>query len=147
MLAVFAAVLALAGAPASTQVSCYTQLPGDKDGLALLDDRGVPFAIQLADGVACLAARYVAADRPGRDLIAAQHRYVVPAAFVGVGLLVALHEAEHVGLRSTDECLVERTALLKLPGLLKRYMPRQWRQALEFARYYDSQLPAKYHGC
>lgn len=147
MLAVFAVVLALAGAPATTLLSCPATIPGGFYGWATWDSNGIPVAIQLKDNIGCRALRYAAASRSKRDVLARDRPHVVPAAIIGIGLLVALHEAEHVGLRSVDECLVEKTALARVPVLLKRFMPRQWRAALGFAGYYDSHLPANYHGC
>lgn len=145
MLAIFAVVLALAGAPASTSVTCVTGLPGGIDGWAPLSAAGSPDRVELVANEGCLAARYAAANRRARSRLARSHQDAPMAWVVGTGLLVALHEAEHVALRSFDECVVERLALAKLPVLLRRFFPRLWRPMLGYARGYDEGLPAKYH--
>lgn len=87
-------------------------------------DANGPTRILLLNNDACLAARFAAANREGRNRIAAANRNVSISQLYGVGLLIILHEAEHVALRSRDECLVERTAYRKLPTLLRMFAPR-----------------------
>lgn len=145
MLAVFVAVLALAGAPTDTPIVCLASIQGGVYGQVAWTADG-PQHIELQNRI-CLAVRFVAANRQERNQIAAERPSVFMAQVVGVGLLVALHEAEHVALVSFDECKVEKAALRKVPVLLKRFMPLLWQSALAFARDYDRGLPASYHGC
>lgn len=145
MLAVFAAVLALAGAPPSTQVECVPSF-SNPASLGVAWFYPAPFTIHLRGDV-CLGVLYAGADGWTRAGLAYSNPGAIWVEGVGRGMLVALHEAEHAALQSFDECLVEKVALAKLPVLLKRFMPRQWREALVFARQYDDGLPSSYHGC
>lgn len=151
--AVLAAVFALAGAPSGIPVECSASLTvATRTGETYL---AAPQRIVLRSDV-CLGLKYVAADRAGRAAIARAYlsggHGPIPESntmgpVVAVALLTALHEAEHVALNSEDECLVEKTALAKLPTLLRQFFPAQWRAMLASARAFDGQLPAEYHGC
>jgi hypothetical protein len=151
VIAVLAAVFALAGAP-SVPVSCSPHLSADgRTGEAYLVEQRIVLRSDV-----CLGLKYVAADRAGRASIAraylSRSHGPVPEGnpmgpVVAVALLTALHEAEHVALHSTDECLVEKTALAKLPTLLRQFFPAQWRSMLASARAFDGGLSAEYHGC
>jgi hypothetical protein len=146
--AVLAAVLALAGAPADTKVTCHPELlpvPGGGTSVGLTIDLA---RIELYGPMACAAFLYAAASPTERLALARLNPATNFSKVVGVGLLAALHEATHVGLRSHDECLVEKTALGKLPTLLGQYLsPVMAESALFYARDYDARLPAVYHGC
>ncbi len=144
MLAVFAAVLALAGAPANTPVACVPALTHVNLGQAAWVD-GRLARIELSPQV-CLAARFAAADREERSRIAlAHHRAMYEV--LGVGMLALLHEAEHVALQSRNECQVEKAAYAKVPILLRQFGPRLFRQTMASAKDYHDHLPASYRDC
>ena len=150
--AVLAAVLALAGAPAGTTVTCHPDALVAQGGLvggALgITYRRPPAHIELYGPLVCAALVYAQASPAERLAIAELNPTVNFQAVVGVGLLVALHEATHVGLNSGDECLVEKTALAGLPGLISRYLDAfTVGRALAYAQASDASLPAQYHGC
>lgn len=152
MFAVFAVVLALAGAPAGTPMGCYPTLPvGDHGdsvwGLTTYTSAAGPTSVALVERV-CVGLAFAAADRQGRQLLTRQHPRVSIEGLFAVGLLVGLHEAEHVALGPTaSECTVETVAFRKLPGLLRRFEPRAWRNALAYARGFHQSLPANYRHC
>jgi hypothetical protein len=114
MFATLFAVLALAGAPASTHVVCNPDLPpgifGRTDGAI----SGTTFVrvdqVELGT-LACGAILFTSASPSERVAIRALNPSIDFDRLTGAGLLVALHEATHVALASSDECLVERTAL------------------------------------
>jgi hypothetical protein len=136
MFAVMLSALALAGAPA-TQVTCLPSLPGDAAGLTYWTS---PPRIELQS---CAATLYASASPLERRKIRALNPHVFFPQVVGVGLLVALHEAEHVGLASRDECLVERTAYERLPQLLA-LVPELPGAAAQAAQY-NTFVLATYH--
>jgi hypothetical protein len=148
--AVLASVLALAGAPADTSVVCHPELLPVPGGTAVgLSNFGVtPARIDLYGPMACAALLFAAASPTERSALHRLNPAVSFPQIVGVGLLTVLHESTHVGLRSHDECLVEKTALAKLPGLIASYVDISTAaQALTEAYAYDARLPAVYHGC
>jgi hypothetical protein len=144
MLAVFVVVLALAGAPANTPVSCQPSLSGG--GVTYWNASAIPMRIELSEQV-CLAAQYAGANRQERNAISAAHPKLVMFNVLGVGLLNILHEAEHVGMKSMNECLVEKAAFTKVHLLLQRFAPRLYPLTMASATRYHSQLPASYRGC
>ena len=153
MLVTLAAVLALAGAPASTRVDCNPQLPASVDlGLTVSDEATIiggavvmgPLDHVQLGPLACFALAYGDASTWGRFRMAEQT--LDSPTLVGVGLQVALHEAEHVALDSQDECLVEKTARAKVSGLIDSVaLSPQLAEAAATAS--DAELPAQYHGC
>lgn len=153
MMAVVAAVLAFAGAPAGTPVVCSpTPING---GTALGVTHWATQTIEVYGPTICTGLADV--DPAQR---AADRRWPEAA---GLALLVTLHEAVHVALQSRDECQVETRAFGTLPGLLALLMPSDDAldrylghaaplstnrgRALEAARVADAGLPAAYHGC
>ncbi len=146
MVAVFAVILALAGAPSNTTVGCYPHIPqlAATDGRTLRDSNG-GMHVELKRWV-CDGLIYAAADRDGRDLAAAHNPRAAenyPAA-----MLVALHEAFHAAEPGWSECQVETAAWKHLPTLLQRFTPKLWRGDLSLARLYHERLPANYrYGC
>ena len=144
VLAVFAVILALAGAPANTPVSCLPHLSGGNRGLAYIDDN--PMRIEVTNGV-CLAAQYAGATRQERNQIAAANPKLVMFDVLGSGLLDLLHEAEHVALRSRDECQVEKAAYAKVRVLLRRFAPRLYPLTTASAARRHFSLPPSYRGC
>jgi len=139
---VLAVVLALAGAPANTPVSCQ---PSVATGLTYWTDSG-PSRIELSERV-CLAARYAGANRQERNRIAAAHPNLVMFDVLGSGLMILLHEAEHVALQSRNECQVEKAAYAKVHVLLRRFAPRLYPLTMASATRYHSGRPASYRGC
>jgi hypothetical protein len=148
-------VLALAGAPSTTTVQC-------NPGLASTLEAGVTFSnvitvepdgkiimgtlniIQLGP-LACGGLLY-ASENPSERL--ATQRLNPGVDFdnlLGVGLQVALHEANHVALNSSDECLVEKTTRQSIDRLIEQYGGSKTAEADAAAS--DAELPAQYHGC
>jgi hypothetical protein len=123
MFATLLAVLALAGAPASTHVVCNPNLPpglfGRTDG-AISDTTFVRVDQVELGPLACGAVLYTSASPEERAAIRQLNPSIDFDRLAGAGLLVALHEATHVALASSDECLVERTALAGVPALLSQ---------------------------
>jgi hypothetical protein len=117
MLTALVAVLALAGAPAGTNVVCNPTLQatelGDAYSLTITitsDGRIIPGTldhIQLGT-LACGALLYTSATPRERGAIRKLNPTVDFDQMVGIGLQVVLHESEHVALNSTDECLTEK---------------------------------------
>lgn len=151
MIAALAAVLVLAGAPAGTSVRCspepfvgpgYTAWGLSAWGGAVPD-------VALYGPVGCAALWYAGASRKERRALVRLNPSINFLAVVGQGLLLDEHEAMHVGMRSTNECQVERAALAVLPGLLARFFdPEFAAEALMYARGYDGMMPPNYHsGC
>jgi hypothetical protein len=156
MLATLIAVLALAGAPASTHVYCNPAIPAVELGDTY------PSSIQIIDGrvvygtldnielgtIACGALLYTSASPSERTAIRRLNPSVDFDQLVGVGLQVALHEANHVALNSGDECLVEKTTRGEINGLIaKSADPGRALAAEAAATVSDAALPAAYHGC
>lgn len=115
------ATLALAGAPASTNVVCNPNLPPGTFGRTDGAISGTAFVrvdqVELGT-LACGAILYTSASPKERAAIRRANPTVDFDRLTGAGLLVALHESTHVALASTDECLVERTAVGRLTALL-----------------------------
>lgn len=141
VVAVIAAVLALAGAPANTVVVCNPALPfGGQTHL------GSPTRIELQVW-ACSSLMIAGASRTERTKIRALNPDVNLDERLGVGLLIVLHEAFHAALRSGDETLVECRAMANIQALLRRYGINPSLD-FEYARAYDATLPAEYkRGC
>jgi hypothetical protein len=157
MLTALVAVLALAGAPAGTNVVCNPTLQatelGDAYSLTITitsDGRIIPGTldhIQLGT-LACGALLYTSATPRERGAIRKLNPTVDFDQMVGIGLQVVLHESEHVALNSTDECLTEKTTQAKVAGLIAQFAdPGRVGQAETQATVSDAQLPPRYHGC
>jgi hypothetical protein len=148
MLATLAAVLALAGAPASTNAYCNPAL--DASALGLTYATTVPGALDNIElgTLACGALLYTSATSRERARIRRLNPSVNFDTLVGVGLQVALHEANHVALDSPDECLVEKTTRGEIDGLIGRLADTGHVNAAEAAATAsDAALPPQYHGC
>jgi hypothetical protein len=147
MLVIIAAVLALAGAPAGTQVSCGS-VPRGEVGWAWWNVS--PPRIILGP-VSCGALLYAGAtDQERAEIRTLNGLSVLDASETeGVGLLVALHEASHAaGLH--DETAAECAAVRLLPVLLDRLGVTGYAlwSALDAARGWDYGLPSVYReGC
>lgn len=142
MAAVLAAVLALAGAPANTQVVCN---PALQAGGATQYLRQPP-TIELAPGP-CSSLLLTGATPLERVKIAKLNPQANLDGLVGVGLLIVLHESFHAALRTGDETLVECRAMAGVGELLDRFGPNPTVE-LDYARTYDSLLPVEYkRGC
>ena len=154
MLSALLAVLALAGAPTTTQAQCD---PG-------LNAMGLTFSSQatVINGkvvmgqldrvrlgpLACGALIYASASVGERNVIRRINPGVDFDRLVGVGLQVALHEAEHVALNSSDECQVEKAARAKVNDLIARLGdPARVTAEEASAAASDGVLPPEYHGC
>ena len=156
MFATLLTVLALAGAPASTHVYCNPAIPavelGDTHASSaqIIDGRlvlGALATIQLG-ALACGAVLYTSASPTERAAIRRLNPRVDFDQLVGVGLQVALHEANHVALNSTNECLVERTTRAEVVGLIAQAAdPGRAPVAEAAATVSDVLLPPQYHGC
>lgn len=150
---VLLAVLALAGAPSSTPVTCnpnivYAPNPslGPAPGVTYWNGT-IPVRSELGT-LACGALAYAGSTPQERKKIRALNLGVNFDQLLGVGLQVALHESNHVALRSRDECLVEKTTRTEINGLIEKYAdPKHAASAELYATVSDSQLPAIYHGC
>ncbi|HEV7132361.1 MAG TPA: hypothetical protein VGN27_01355 [Gaiellaceae bacterium] len=157
-LSVVLAVLALAGAPASTTVLCNPSLPPRG-----LEGEALPSVIHIAPGgaitpgpldtivigpTACAGLLYAAATPSERAAIRRLNPGLDESVLVGAGLQVALHEANHVALDSTDECAVEKATRSEVNSLIVRYAdPGRSRAAETQATASDASLPPQYHGC
>lgn len=157
MLAALVTVLALAGAPPSTRVVCDPALPsGVELGLTISDEAQIvggvvvqgPLDHIILGTTACGGLLYASLSPSVRRVVRRMNPGVNFDYLAGVGLQVALHEAEHVALNSTNECLVEKTARSKIDDLLSR-VGDPGRVALEesAATASDASLPATYRDC
>lgn len=150
MIALLAAVLALAGAPADTPTTCHaqtlTQFGSTRVFWGYAWWTTLP-RIDLYGPVGCTAALYLNANPSERAQLAQLNPAVNWPWLVGEGLLLDLHEAEHVALNSGDECLVEKTALQKLPQLLAGFGSGFAADAMKGAQSWDAAQPTEYHGC
>ena len=150
MFAAMIAALALAGAPATTPVTCAStsawNAAGLTWGLSVPGYAPASPSIQLDPKTVCSGLLYASASQSERASLRRLNRYVWWDRLVGTALLVALHESEHAALDSRDECVVEKTALMKLPGLLDSLVPELHGAQLQAMQYNDS-LPSAYHGC
>lgn len=157
MFAVLVSVLALAGAPSSTRVECYPALPESielgltvSDEAQIVDGRIVQGRLDhiLLGQLACGGLLYASESPAERLAIRRLNPGMDFDRLLGVGLQVALHEAEHVALNSTDECLVEKAARAKIDGLLQQVAePGSLARVEAAATASDASLPAGYHGC
>lgn len=157
MLPALLAVLALAGAPPSTKVECNPNLPQAIElGLTVSDHA------QVVDGkvvqgtldriflgqLACGGLLYASESPSERLRTQKMNPRVDWDRLVGVGLQVALHEAEHVALNSSDECQVEKAARAKVNDLIARLGdPDSIIAEQAAATASDGLLPPEYHGC
>jgi hypothetical protein len=148
------AVLALAGAPASTHVECNPALPATvelgltvSDEATIVDGRIVMGTLDhiILGATACRALAYGDASLWGRFLMYGGDPNLSDV--LGVGLQVALHEAEHVALNSNDECLVEKVARTKIDILIRQVGVLLPVPAEAAAAMSDAGLPSQYHGC
>jgi hypothetical protein len=139
------AVLALAGAPASTPVTCNPSLD---EALGITYWEGAePQRIELGP-TACAALLYAAASPRERKEIRALNGRADLAKTLGVGLQVALHEANHVALKTHDECRVEKVTRTEINGLIRRFATsREAGSAEVWATASDAALPPSYHDC
>lgn len=155
MLPALVAVLALAGAPQATSVTCNPQLVGGELGVTfpayvtVVGGRVVdgPLALVQLGQEACGALLYTSASAAERAAIRRLNPGVNFTHLVGEGLQVALHEAEHVALNSEDECLVEKTARGKIGDLISALDPAGATADMGAATASDAGLPPAYHGC
>lgn len=148
MLATLAVALALAGAPASTNVYCNPALSASELGLTYATTVPGPLDNIELGTLACGAILYTSASPKERAMIRALNPAVNFDTLVGVGLQVVLHEANHVALNSTDECVVEKAARSEVNGLIERYAdPGRVQAAEAAATASDASLPPQYHGC
>lgn len=138
MLAVIAAVLALAGAPANTQVSCDPSLLGGRTWYTLS-----PPVVHL-DSIACAGLLLAGASPLTRNAIQRLNPSAKLDYLIGDGLLETIHEATHAALQSGDEGRVECLAMKLLPKLLSAYAPNP-ASSYAYAQEYDASLPAEYH--
>lgn len=142
MVSALVAALALAGAP-GTPVTCNPALTD----MGVTHLSASPVTVELA-GKVCGGLLYASASSSERAAIRRLNPHVSLLQWEGIGLLVALHEGEHVALGSRDECVVERAAMAKLPQLVAEVLPRADRAgALALATANDAALPPSYHGC
>lgn len=157
MLPALLAVLALAGAPSATRVECNPDMAlGVGLGLTVSDEAQV-IEGKIVQGrldhvflgqLACGALVYASASAGERNVIRRINPGVDFDRMVGVGLQVALHEAEHVALNSSDECQVEKAARAKVNDLIARLGdPDRIIAEQAAATASDALLPAEYHGC
>lgn len=145
MFAALVAALALAGAPASTPVTCNPDMPalGQTHWTTVPSD---PSSASIAlSSPACAAMLLLSASPTERKEIATLNP-TKNLDFLMGWAAVALHEASHVALRSTDETLVECRAMSLLPTLLAKYLSGdEVAGVLSFATAQSAQLPADYH--
>jgi hypothetical protein len=153
MLAAIAAALALAGAPASTPVTCWPSALEQADGtpssaLGLTRLNATPVRVDLLGAAVCGGLLYASASPRERAALRRLNPRVAFVRLEGVGLLVLLHEAQHVALHTADECRAEAAAMAELPALVAQLVAASERAAvLAIARASDAGLPAAYHGC
>jgi len=155
LLSALISVLALAGAPAATSVTCNPDIASGELGVTFpayvtVSNGQVvngPLSLIQLGGIACGGLLYASASTSERAAIRRLNPTVNFPRLLGVGLQVALHEAEHVALNSGDECLVEKTARAKITGLIQSLDPGEATAAEEEATASDAALPPAYHGC
>lgn len=157
MLSALLAVLALAGAPSGVKVECYPALPQTVELGLTVSDQATVIDGKIVNGrldhiflgqLACGALLYASSYPEERVAIRRMNPDVDFDRLVGVGLQVALHEAEHVALDSADECLVEKAARAKVDSLIEKLGDSDRLPAEEAAATSsDAALPAQYHGC
>jgi hypothetical protein len=156
MFATLVAVLALAGAPASTHVYCNPAIPAVELGdthsstAQVIGGKLVPGPLDTIElgPLACGALLYTSANPTERAAIRKLNPSVNFDQLVGIGLQVALHEANHVALNSTNECLVEKTARTEIDSLIVRLADAGRSVVAEdAATESDAALPPQYHGC
>lgn len=120
-------------------------LPGPLPGGAwgLTDWNTKPVSIRLF-ALGCGAALYASASKVERVKIRRLNPSVNFPELIGRGLLIDLHESEHVGLQSKDECLVEKATYERLPQLLALVEPTLARDAAPYAAVYHQFVLATY---
>jgi hypothetical protein len=152
-LPVLLAALAFAGAPTNTPVVCNPALfSGQEGGQTIWSAIALPSMtplgvqrVELSAG-ACGGILLLAASPTERTKIAKLNPRADVPRLEGVGALVALHEASHAALLSTDETLVECRAMAMLPAFLERYLSgSNLAAALSAATADDAALDPKYH--
>lgn len=158
MLSALIAVLVLAGAPATTSATCDPALP---EGLELgqtfpsvvyvqPDGRLIPGVLNMISlgPTVCGGLLYASASASERAGIRALNPTIGFDNLLGLGLEVALHEANHVSLNSANECVVEKKTRTEINRLLDLYAdPGHAAKVEDAATTYDVGLPAQYHGC
>lgn len=158
ILSALLAVLALAGAPSTTRVDCNpallttTELGVTFSSVVYVqsDGRIVPGVLDIIQlGPKACGALLYASESPSERLATRRMNPGVDFdSLLGVGLQVALHEANHVGLNSADECLVEKKTRAEVNGLIVKLGDSARVTAEEAAAVAsDAALPAQYHGC
>lgn len=158
MFAALIATLALAGAPASTSVTCDPALrPTVELGVTFPtvvyvqpDGSLVPGPLTMISlgPTACGALLYASANPTDRAKLRAANPKIDFDALLGLGLEVALHESNHVALNSENECLVEKTTMSEINRLIAQYAdPGDVVKVEAAATADDAGLPANYHGC
>lgn len=152
ILPVMAAILALAGAPANTQVVCDPNLAQDFPALpgyetaGIAEGIGTDHPVILLGPTTCGAILYLSMTPAERYATHLLNQTVSWDWLEGAGLLIAMHESEHEALRSWNECDVERQAIAKVPEIIARYADDAG--ALRMAEAADSSMPINYHtGC
>jgi hypothetical protein len=159
ILSALLSVLALAGAPSATTVQCNPGLAQTADlGVTFSsvitvqpDGRIVPGALNIIQlgPIACGALLYASESPYERLATERMNPRVDFASLLGVGLQVALHEANHVALNSADECLVEKVTRQTIIRLIVNTAnsASEATAAEAAATASDAALPASYHGC
>ena len=158
MLSALLAVLALAGAPTTTSVLCNPALPPTAElGITFPDyitvapdgtiTPGPLTRIQLGP-MACGGLLYASVSPSVRLQIRRMNPTIDFDQWLAVGLQVALHEANHVALNSTNECRVEKVTRTEINGLIEKLGDPGRISAEEAdAAASDAGLPTAYHGC
>lgn len=125
--AILGAIFALAGAPASTPFTCQPDAllvnGAPAPNVVGVTRWTAPPSIEVRP-VGCAALTYAAMSATERRQLRRLNPGVDLQALVGLGLLVDLREAMHVGTGSRDECAVERATMAKLPQLVAQVLPR-----------------------
>lgn len=147
MLATLVAVLALAGAPASTRVECAPYLDARVVlAVTVRDTIPGPLSRVFLGTTACGALLYSSSTPRERAAFRRLNPSVDFDHLVGVGIQVTLHEALHVALDSSDECLVEKYTRSKIDGLLSQLADPGHAAAVQAAATAsDAALPPQYH--
>lgn len=139
LLPVLFSALSLAGAPASTPVSCGAT-PYNEYGWA----EWAPEPQVLLTPNVCLGLQYLQGDIGIRFLIQ-RHSNENMLYWAGVGALVTLHESTHIA-GDHNETSTECRAMQLVPAFLGQYLTGQaLTSALDWATRYDATLPAEHH--
>jgi hypothetical protein len=130
MIALLAAILALAGAPATSTITC------DPAFVATLDTAGLaePSTDRAwvgQDGCRAL----LSSSLTSREYVRVEHMNKVSLGwYQGRGLLVLLHEARHLS-GEFNECRTERFAYAHVGELIDRFVPARERPFARQAAY------------